>query len=823
MSLTVYDKKRDFKRTPEPNSAKSAVKKGKLTFVVQKHDASRLHYDFRLEMEGVLKSWAIPKGPSMVAGEKRLAIMVEDHPLPYGKFYGEIPEGNYGAGTVEIWDKGTYKPGIETGDPEENLLQMLKKGDIKFSLNGTYLKGRFALFHLKNEEKENEWMMVKKADEFAEEVFDIGSIRSLKSKSKTKASERITSDPFPDPLPKPMLAKLVSELNDNPAWIFEMKLDGYRMMCSVKNGNVALVSRGGNSYTRQFGILLDDLKDIEDNLILDGEVVVENSLELSDFQLLQNYIKTKTGNLKYYVFDLLYLNGHNIMKIPLMKRRNLLDALFQKYHFARVVKLDYQTGNGKKLFSKLSRQGYEGIIAKDPDSIYMPGKRGDSWLKIKSIQKQEAVICGYTLPQGTRKYFGSIILGLNEGGKLKYIGNCGTGFNDFTLRELYEKFEILRTDKCPFGNPPVLSGTKGKPVWIKPRLVASIKFLEWSKEDLMRLPVFMGLRDDKDPEEVFNEMKNISEAVNKVRDSEKEKTVILSGKEVKFTNLTKIYWADEGYTKADLISYYQTISKYILPYLRERPQSLNRFPNGIKGQSFYHKDMDVNQIPKWMKTVKMESKTNPEGIDYLICNDTATLVYMINLGCIEINPWHSIYKKPDYPTYLMLDLDPGDISFKMVVDTALVIKELCDEIKIPCYPKTSGATGLHIYFPLGGRYDYEQSRTFAEILAVIVHNRLPSVTSLERTPSKRNDKVYVDFLQNRKGQTIVAPYSVRPRPMATVSTPLYWKEVNHRLSPEMFTIMNIEKRLEKTGDLWQPVLKQSISLSKALKAIEKLS
>ena len=524
MGLTTYEKKRNFRNTPEPRSVVKKEKALKLTFVVQRHDASRLHYDFRLEMEGVLKSWAIPKGPSMVPGEKRLAIMVEDHPLEYGKFYGEIPEGNYGAGTVEIWDRGTYKPGIEKeGDPEKTLLEMLGKGDVKIDLHGTYLKGRFTIFHLKNE-KGNEWMLVKKADEHAHEKFDIESIPPLKSKKRTEKASDATG--------------LAEE--------------------------------------------------------------------------------------------------------------------------TRIVK---------------------------------------------------------------------------KASKVK-----------------------------------VSPGHPEKP-------------------------------------------------------TEKERTVTLSDRKVKLTNITKVYWPVESYTKGDLINYYQNISKYILPYLKDRPQSLNRHPNGIKGQSFYQKDMDVEQIPNWVKTVRMDSKyskSNAEGIDYMICNDVATLVYMANLGCIEINPWHSTYRNPENPTYLMLDLDPGNISFIDVVNTALVIKELCDEIKVPCYCKTSGATGMHIYIPLGAKYDYEQAKTFAEILAGIAHNRLPSTTSIERAVAKRKDKVYIDFLQNRKAQTIAAPYSVRPRPFATVSTPLGWKEVNHQLRPEMFTIMNIEKRLEKVGDLWNPVLGKGISVTGVLKAIEKL-
>jgi bifunctional non-homologous end joining protein LigD len=822
VSLAVYNKKRDFRHTREPLPGKTSEKNRKLSFVVQKHDATRLHYDFRLEMDGVLKSWAIPKGPSMIPGVKRLAVMVEDHPLEYGRFYGEIPKGNYGAGTVEIWDKGTYTPSSENGDQVKNLHEMFEKGDIKFSLKGKHLRGRFALFSLKNAEKENEWMLVKKADEFAAEVFDIESIPSIKSKQVSRGVSK--KDPFPDPLPKPMIPKLTGEVPDYPAWIYETKLDGYRMICSVRDGQVEFMSRNGNQYTSKFGVLRDDLGKIEESLILDGEVVIEKSNGISDFQLLQNYLTTREGELKYYVFDILYMDGHSIMQFPLLKRKELLDAFFRKYEFKRTSMLTFQTGNGKKLFQKLSVKGYEGVIAKDPNSAYLPGKHADTWLKVKSVKLQEAVICGYTLPQGSRKYFGSIILGLYEGKILKYIGNCGTGFSDGSLKELHAKFELLRTEKCYIGKPPELSWAKGAPVWIKPMLVANIKFMEWSRDEIMREPVYMGLREDKDAREVVNEMKALSdsEEVKVPQLSKKEETLVISGKNVKLTNISKIYWKNEGYTKGDLLSYYEGISDIILPYLKDRPQSLNRQPHGIDGNSFYQKDMDLHNIPRWIKTAKMESGTNPEGIDYLICNDLATLLYMVNLGCIEINPWHSTYRKPDYPTYLMLDLDPGEISFNAVTDTALVIKELCDEIKIPCYCKTSGATGLHIYIPLGAKYIYDQAKTFAEILAEMVHARLPSTTSIERKVSKRKDKIYIDFLQNRKGQTIAAPYCVRPRAMATVSTPLNWKEVSHRLSPEMFTIKNINQRIKRVGDLWSPVLRSGISLSRALRAIEKL-
>jgi len=769
----------------------------------------------------------------MIAGEKRLAVMVEDHPLPYGKFYGEIPKGNYGAGDVEIWDRGQYKPISESDNAEKSLLAQLHKGDLKFILNGTHLKGAFALVRM-NDGTEKNWLLIKKKDEHALQNFKIETINSLKSnqkgkvsdmktgsvKTKSEKSNPVKKDLFPAENIKPMLAKLSRQIIDNEDWLYEMKYDGYRTVAKINNGKAELFSRNGNSLTKSFQTITNELDTISESIILDGEVVIENKKGISDFQLLQNYQTTKQGILKYYVFDIIYLNGHDITDFPLLKRKELLGAFFENYNFKNIFSSEYQIGNGKKLFEDLSTKGYEGVIAKEPGSAYMPGKRSDTWLKIKTTMMQEVIICGYTAPQNSRKYFGSIILGIYSGTDMKYIGNCGTGFTEASLKELHSDFENLKTLTSPFTLKPKLTGTKGKPFWLKPELVCNIKFLEWTQDEHMRNPVFMGLRKDKVADEVINESADEKRIVN--TSPEKEKIITLSGRKIKCTNLNKIYFPDEGYSKGDLINYYQSISKFILPYLKNRPQSLNRHPNGIKGQSFYQKDMEVKQIPSWVKTVKLFSKSTNTYIDYMICNDAATLIYMANLGCIEINPWHSTYLKPDEPTYMMLDLDPSEISFVDVVKTALVIKEICDEINISCYCKTSGATGLHIYIPLSAKYNYDDVKTFAEILATIVHSRLPDTTSIERSVAKRKDKIYIDFLQNRKGQTIAAPYSVRPRAYATVSTPLLWKEVNYQLTPEMFTINNIEQRILKTGDLWQSVLKKGVVLAKALKAIDKL-
>lgn len=841
MALNQYRKKRDFDKTPEPVSGKPS--KGKFRFVVQRHDASHLHYDFRLEMEGVLKSWAVPKGPSMKAGERRLAVMVEDHPLDYGKFYGIIPEGNYGAGTVEIWDEGTYLPleDLPAAKREAELLRELEKGDLKFSLKGKHLNGAFALVRMNDDTGKN-WLLIKKKDEYAQKSYAIAKIPSLKVPAKSAAAQTKTekksknltaakktsprkkssaatgNDKMPARPVKPMLATLSENFADSKDWLYEPKYDGYRAITRIQDGKVQMDSRNGNSFVRKYAALVKELRAIKADVILDGEVVIEDRRGVSNFQMLQNFDSTREGRLIYYVFDILYLNGHSLSEMPLVRRKELLSAFFQEYTFENIKESAFVQGGGQALFKKLTAKGYEGIIAKDVESTYREGRRSEGWLKIKSVNMQEVVICGYTKPQNSRKYFGSLVLGIYGNGELRYAGNCGTGFTETSLKDLYEQMQELRVKKCPFPEKSVLRGRKSNPTWIRPELVCNVKFQHWTREGLMRVPVFMGLRTDKEAAEVVREMpKEVRPAVHKTG----EQVLTLDGHEVKCTNLDKIYWPDEKITKGDLIDYYLRIAPYILPYLKDRPLSLNRFPNGIEKPGFYQKDMDTDQLPSWLHTEKIWSKSNDDYIDYLICNDTATLIYMVNLGCIDVNPWNSTYREPDMPDFLIMDLDPDGVPFERVVDTALAVKEVCDGLEIPCFCKTSGATGLHVYIPLDAAYTYDEVKAFGELMASLTHERVPAFTSLERIRAKRRKKVYIDFLQNRKGQTIAAPYSVRPKPGATVSAPLRWTEVTHKLRPSMFTMFNIAERLRKTGDLWKDVLGSGIDLKKVLRKIDK--
>ncbi|MDF3027248.1 MAG: ligD [Fluviicola sp.] len=869
MALERYREKRNFGETPEPSSGKEKSS-AKLTFVVQRHDASHLHYDFRLEMDGVLKSWAVPKGPSMKAGERRLAVHVEDHPLAYGKFYGEIPEGNYGAGIVDIWDNGTYVPlEPEKGKSDEKLfLHQYYKGDLKFILKGKHLKGAFALVRM-NDGTDKNWLLIKKSDEYAVKSYNIASIDPIKpyhkkkpaasknqkseapKKKETKDNLGLETEAEPDlpktainqawiKLKKPMLATLAESHNDHPDWLYEPKYDGYRAITKISGGKVEIVSRNGNSFNKQYESLIPELEKFEDDLILDGEIVIEDKKGISNFQLLQNYIKTRNGILRYYVFDILYLNGYPVTQLPLIQRKELLDAVFAKVKLTNVQPSPLVAEHGKELMGRLTKLGYEGVIAKESNSPYFPGLRSDSWLKLKTRQSLEAIICGYTAPQNSRKFFGSLILGIHDKGKLVYIGNCGTGFTETSLRELHEQFEKLKTAKSPFDVTLKMTRQKGKPTWMKPELVCNVEFANWTDDKHLRVPVFMGLRIDKKAVEVMknNDTKPDSKprmektkteetgraakkASSKIQKYEENDTELkINGKVLKITNRNKVYFPESDITKGEIIDYYRKISKFILPYLKNRPESLNRHPNGITKSGFYQKDMDTTQIPEWVRTEKQYSKSNAEYLDYLICDNEATLVYMANLGCIEINPWHSTYDKPDYPDYMIMDLDPGEIGFKEVVRTALKIRDVCTEIGITTFCKTSGATGLHVYIPLKKRYTYDEIKLFGELLATAVQQQLPDTTSIERTVSKRTDKIYIDFLQNRKGQTIAAAYSVRPKPGATVSTPLEWTEVNERLDPKAFTIYTIFDRLEEKGDLWKGVLGKGADIGKALERLE---
>jgi len=607
-----------------------------------------------------------------------------------------------------------------------------------------------------------------------------------------------------------MLAKIKEKPFDEEGWIFEIKWDGYRAIAEIENGKVNLYSRNLLSFHSKYPSLVAELENFGYNAVLDGEIVVLDKNGVSDFQALQNFAENPTPNLYYYVFDILYLNGFDVRTLPLIERKKYLKQIFPS--LSHIKYSDHVETNGIDFFKLAQDQHLEGIIAKKADSPYNVGVRSEKWLKIKIVKKQEAIICGYTAGRGSRTGFGALVLGVYEGDKLVYVGHTGGGFNENLLKTIKTQLDSLVQKQSPFEEKVV---TNEKVTWVKPQIICEVSFAGWTQDMHMRQPIFQGIRQDKKAEEIRREIENLK-GIEKATAPYQATT---SQHEVKVTNLQKVYWPKEGYTKGDVIEYYQKIAPYILPYLKDKPQSLNRHPNGIEQESFYQKDMGDN-LPSWMTTVEVFSESNAKNINYLVCQDADTLKYINNLGCIEINTWHSRIQSLENPDYCLIDLDPGENTFEEVIETALVTKRVLDKIGAEAFCKTSGATGIHICIPLGAKYSFDQSKDFAHLIVQIVHSQLPDLTSLERSPKARTKQIYLDYLQNRTGQTVAVPYSIRPKPGATVSTPLEWKEVKKGLHPSQFTIENIHKRLQEMGDLFKGVLGDGIDMSKCL---EKLS
>jgi len=809
MSLAIYNKKRDFKKTAEPSGKKE--KAGKSRFVVQRHNASHLHYDFRLEMNGVLKSWAVPKGPSLNPSQKRLAVMVEDHPVSYINFHGTIPKGNYGAGEVEVWDKGSYQPVDEKHKPvsDKQALQLLKKGELKFLLKGKKLNGEFVLVRLKDDEKN--WLLIKHKDDYA--VNRIYNAEEIDKSSKTPATiasirhgkaKKLTS------FIHPMLASVTKSPFDDKDWLFEIKWDGYRAIAEAGKKEIKFYSRNGIDFSERFPVIFQALKKIKHEAVLDGEIVLLNEKNLPDFQKLQHYETNLDYPLVYYVFDILKLDGKDMKELPLTDRKKILKKLLGKNKTIRYC--DHVDAKGISFLEIAKDQGLEGIIAKRKDSAYREGVRSKEWLKIKNIQSTEVVIAGYTEPKGERKHFGALVLATKKGKGWQYRGHAGTGFDTALLASLKKEMKPLETDKSPFTTKVPLNGDV---TWVKPELVADIAYTEITRDKIFRHPVFLRLRDDKSKEQVNEEIVDEMKEVKKAGEMKAGRVT------VPVSNLQKIFWPDEGYTKGDLLNYYDKISDYILPHLKNRPLSLKRNPNGIRDEGFYHKDAGEN-APPFVKVFPVKSDSNEKVIDYIVCNNKDTLLYVANLGCIEINPWNSTTGKPRNPTWMVIDIDPSRKNkFTEVVDVALAVKEVLDKAKVKGYCKTSGASGLHVYIPLKNKYDYDLVRDFAHIIASMTQKMMPENTTLERSLKKRGDRIYIDFLQNRPGQTLASVYSLRPVPGAHVSTPLEWKEVNHQLQPSQFTIENLPARLEKKGDIFKEVLTGSTNIPAALKLLSK--
>ena len=858
--LAEYRRKRRFEETPEPRGKKA--RKDEKVFVIQKHAARRLHYDLRLEVGGVLKSWAVPKGPSLNPGDKRLAIQVEDHPFEYRTFEGTIPEGNYGAGEVIIWDQGTYEPeGVLSAE------EQLERGELKFRLRGRKLNGSFVLVKLKRSQGKNEWLLIKHRDEYADPLWNVDehsesvvSGRPLPKTQKEKRSDQDSNPLNPAQLPGAVSAKMPNEFSvtlarladkpfSDPNWLFEIKWDGIRTVAFVDNGDVRLFSRSKRDVTAEFPEFQDLARHLRTGTaLLDGEIVTLDENGRSDFQKLQNRFGVSKPSQKlirdvpltYYLFDVLYCNGFDVRKTALLQRKDLLRQMLRADDQVRYS--EHQLEKGKELYAAAKQKGLEGIVGKQIESPYT-GNRTGLWLKFKIVNELDAAIVGWTAPRRTRQYFGALVLALfDEKKNLQFIGSAGTGFDQKTQKDLLAQLEKLRVARSPLRDPPKL---REHVEWVRPAMVARVKYANWTEDSHLRAPVFLSIRKDRTPEECTFAAARPERAADPpsvtaqtsrpkastddagfeelAHGTSESLQLQVDGRTLALTHLNKIYFPESGIRKRDLLAYYYRIAGHILPFLKDRPLVMRRYPNGIQEQSFFQKEAPKS-IPSWIQRATVYSDERGGEMDYVMAQDRPSLLFLTNLGCIDHNPWSSRFDNQDYPDYVFFDLDPTpETPFSTVLRVARSIYKVLLSTRLVCFLKTSGATGFHIYVPLEPIYKYAQTRTFAEIISQIVASELPRDTTLERSIRKRPaGRVLLDALQNAKGKPLAAVYSARAHPGATVSTPVSAEELmNGNIDPEAWTIKTVPSRLEATGDLWKDFWKKRQTLDAALEAMSR--
>ena len=827
--LDRYREKRDAGRTPEPFGG-DVPATGQL-FVLHKHHARTLHWDLRLEMDGALESWAVPKGPSPNPADKRLAMHVEPHPLDYAEFEGIIPRGEYGAGPSIVWDKGTW---VAIEDIREGFV----KGKLLFELRGYKVKGLWTLVHTPKAGARY-WLLIKERDAHVDRggtstypddsiysglaVDDLprtGDIQEeLRERALTKGarSSRTRAKDI-----NPMTATRRESAFSDPDWVFELKYDGYRLITGLEKGEARLISRNGNDLTSAFPEVARAIRGLPyDGLVMDGEVVVHDDRGLPDFVQLQ-----KRGRLQnsrdvaraalelpatFYAFDLLAVPGADLRKLPLVERKTLLREVLPTVGPIRFS--DHVSGEGEALWTKVEEMGLEGIVAKRANSTYSGG-RSRSWYKIPAVRTEDFVVVGFTDPARGRPGFGALHLGHFAGDTLTWVGSVGTGFSKAQL-------DTLRTELDRLEDPTVRDSLAGEPPhakrnhWVRPELVAEVAFREITEGGMVRHASFLRLREDKLPEEcraAAEDGPNRLTYPPPVEESEPRAIV--------FTNLDKVFWPDAGYTKGDLIEYYRAIAPWLLPYLADRPLVLTRYPDGIQGKSFYQKNAPA-WAPDWIRTATVWSESSDRELNYFVAGDGDTLLYLANLGTIPLHIWHSRMATLANPDWCLLDLDPKDAPFAHVVEIALFLHSLCEDVGFPNYVKTSGSSGLHVLIPLGEQMTYDQSATLGELIARVTVKALPKIATIERTVRKRGGKVYLDYLQNRQGQLVAAPFSVREKPGATVSAPLRWKEVGKGLALADYTIKSVPRRMRalKGGDPLAPVLDGSPDLLSALERL----
>jgi bifunctional non-homologous end joining protein LigD len=833
-ALATYRAKRSADRTPEPFGAAPSSSGG--LFVVHQHAATRLHCDLRLEMDGVLWSWAVPKGPSKNPADKRLAVHVEDHPLEYGDFEGVIPEGNYGAGSVIVWDRGQWVP-LE--DPHAGL----EKGKLLFDLRGHKLKGRWTLVKIKKGQKE--WLLIKERDALVSlngDDFPPGSVLSgltveevkhagtraeglRKELARLKAPKRaLRAKDVP-----PMLAETRERAFTKESWLFELKLDGYRLTVGREGGEAKLLSRNGHDLTVTFPEAARAVEALPfDGLVMDGEIVCHDASGHPSFGRLQQRGRlTKAADVRraavelpatLYLFDLTAAEGFDLRDLPLTTRKEFLRRVVPA---AGALKyLDHFETRGEDLYAQVTSMGLEGIVAKKADSPYR-SRRSAEWLKIRADRTDDFVVVGFTRPKGSRSGFGALHVAQYEDGTLTYTGRVGSGFDAKQLDEVGAGLEKSRRAK------PSCEGSAPKDresVWVEPDLVCEVRFKEFTDDGLLRQPVFLRWRDDKPKEECVRRGSGVgfgvSESPPSVRSRERSTPhTPHPTPPVQFTNLDKVFWPSEGYTKGDLVAYYRAIAPWLLPYLEDRPVVLTRYPDGITGKSFFQKDAP-EYAHDYVRTVRMWSGESQRELNYFVAETEPALLYIANMAAIPLHIWGSRVATLETPDWCILDLDPKDAPFAHVVTIAKMIRGLCEEIALPCFIKTSGSSGLHVLIPVGRQCTYEQTRTLGGLLARLVAAELPEIATVTRLPAKREGKVYVDFVQNGHGRLLAAPFSVRPLPGAPVSMPLRWSEVGPKLAIGNFTIKNAAARMAKLkADPLRPILDLAPDLPQVLERL----
>ena len=856
--LETYRRKRDPDRTPEPFGGRAATAPPSAApgarFVVQQHWARNLHCDLRLEMEGVLKSWAVPKGPSVRAEEKRLAVHVEDHPLEYANFEGTIPAGNYGAGSVIVWDRGAYR-----SFKPEPILEQYARGKLELELFGHKLGGRWTLVRMSKSEKD--WLLLKKVDGAAsdhealerwprsvisgltvQEMRDApGWLAALRRDVAALGAPRgvVRADRV-----QHMLATLSEKPFSRPGWVFEIKYDGVRVIAERKGEDVRMYGRSGEDITARYPEIADALRGLAvEHLVVDGEIVAYDESGKPSFGHLQKRMLISKPRdvaaamarvpVRAVFFDCLALEGRDLRKLALIDRKKVLGRALPP---AGVVQAgDHIEELGEAFFEAANEMGLEGIIAKRAASPYT-GKRSPDWVKIKCQRRQEFVIGGYTEPRGGGRHFGALHVGVYEDGQLRHVTRVGSGFDDAMQDRLWKELQPLSRKESPFGS----TGPHGRgDHWVEPQLVCEVRFTEWTDDDGIRHPIFIGLRTDRKPEEIRREDGREVEdravpeapADSAIADAGPggagasgarggaEATANAGLRVVRLSNLKKVFWPDQGYTKGDLIAYYDAVAPLMLPYLKDRPAVLTRFPDGIKGKSFFQKDAPVF-VPDWIRTEAVYSKDSDRDIRFFVIDDAETLRYVANMGTIPIHMWSARAGSLERPDWLVLDLDPKGAPFAHVVEVARALHRLLEELELPSHPKTSGASGLHVLIPLGRRYTHEECKTFARLLATLVQHAKPEISTLARPLHARGGKVYIDWGQNGHGITIVAPYSLRPVPAASASCPLRWSEVNGKLDPARFNLETLPRRFEKMDDPLSGVLGKGVDMGKTLAAID---